>query len=97
VEVGGVAVKKPAMLVGPDAQLAVSGREVDYISRGAVKLGAALDHFALEPKGRIALDVGASTGGFTQMLLERGAIRVYAVENGSNQLHQKLAGDARVI
>jgi 23S rRNA (cytidine1920-2'-O)/16S rRNA (cytidine1409-2'-O)-methyltransferase len=67
-----------------------------YVSRGGVKLAAALDHFALSPEGRVCLDVGASTGGFTQVLLERGASHVYAVDVGHGQLHPKLASDARV-
>ena len=68
-----------------------------YVSRGGVKLAAALDHFGLSPEGRVCLDVGASTGGFTQVLLERGAKRVYAVDVGHGQLHAKLAADRRVI
>ena len=67
-----------------------------YVSRGGVKLAAALDHFMLSPEGRVCLDIGASTGGFTQVLLERGAARVYAVDVGHSQLHAKLAADARV-
>ena len=67
-----------------------------YVSRGGVKLAAALDRFALSPAGRVCLDIGASTGGFTQVLLERGAARVYAVDVGHGQLHAKLRADARV-
>lgn len=67
-----------------------------YVSRGGVKLAAALDHFALSPEGRVCLDVGASTGGFTQVLLERGATCVYAVDVGHEQLHAKLSADPRV-
>jgi 23S rRNA (cytidine1920-2'-O)/16S rRNA (cytidine1409-2'-O)-methyltransferase len=67
-----------------------------YVSRGGVKLAAALDHFDLSPEGRICLDVGASTGGFTQVLLERGALRVYAIDVGHRQLHHKIAADPRV-
>ncbi|HZP71149.1 MAG TPA: TlyA family RNA methyltransferase [Pseudolabrys sp.] len=61
-----------------------------YVSRGGVKLAAALDHFGFDPKGRVCLDVGASTGGFTQALLQHGALRVYAVDVGHGQLHQRL-------
>ena len=67
-----------------------------YVSRGGVKLAAALDHFALSPEGRVCLDLGASTGGFTQVLLERGATHVYAVDVGHDQLHAKLRSDPRV-
>jgi len=68
-----------------------------YVSRGGVKLAAALDHFSLSPEGRVCLDIGASTGGFTQVLLERGAARVYAIDVGHAQLHAKLRADPRVI
>ena len=68
-----------------------------YVSRGGVKLAAALDHFSLSPEGRICVDIGASTGGFTQVLLERGAARVYAIDVGHGQLHAKLRSDPRVI
>src|SRR5260370_9398276 len=61
-----------------------------FVSRGGVKLAAALDHFGFDPAGQICLDVGASTGGFTQVLLARGAKRVYAVDVGRDQLHRKL-------
>jgi 23S rRNA (cytidine1920-2'-O)/16S rRNA (cytidine1409-2'-O)-methyltransferase len=67
-----------------------------YVSRGGVKLAAALDHFALSPEGRVCLDLGASTGGFTQVLLERGATHVYAVDVGHDQLHAKVRSDPRV-
>src|SRR5262249_32262480 len=68
-----------------------------YVSRGGVKLAAALDHFALSPEQRVALDIGASTGGFSQLLLERAATRVYALDGGHGQLHPKIKGDHRVI
>jgi 23S rRNA (cytidine1920-2'-O)/16S rRNA (cytidine1409-2'-O)-methyltransferase len=68
-----------------------------YVSRGGVKLASALDHFGFDPKGRICLDVGASTGGFTQVLLERGAAHVTAVDVGSGQLHQSLRARPEVI
>jgi 23S rRNA (cytidine1920-2'-O)/16S rRNA (cytidine1409-2'-O)-methyltransferase len=68
-----------------------------YVSRGGVKLSAALDQFGLSSDGRVCLDVGASTGGFTQVLLERGALRVYAVDVGHGQLHPKLRSDPRVV
>jgi 23S rRNA (cytidine1920-2'-O)/16S rRNA (cytidine1409-2'-O)-methyltransferase len=68
-----------------------------YVSRGGVKLAAALDHFRLDVSGRICLDVGASTGGFTQVLLERGARRVYAVDVGHDQLHPSLRGRTEIV
>lgn len=68
-----------------------------YVSRGGLKLVGALDHFQLDPKDRVGLDLGASTGGFTDVLLQRGARRVYAVDVGHNQLHNKLRQDDRVI
>ena len=67
-----------------------------YVSRGGVKLAAALDYFRFDPRGRICLDVGASTGGFTQVLLERGARRIYAVDVGRGQLHPSLRGRSDV-
>jgi 23S rRNA (cytidine1920-2'-O)/16S rRNA (cytidine1409-2'-O)-methyltransferase len=71
--------------------------EHPYVSRGGVKLAAALDHFALDVSGRVCLDVGASTGGFTEVLLARGARRVYAIDVGSGQLHPRLHGRNDVL
>lgn len=68
-----------------------------WVSRGGVKLAAALDSFGIDPAGRVCLDVGASTGGFTQVLLARGAARVYAVDVGHGQIHADVAGDARAV
>lgn len=85
------------MLVEPGAAVRLVSGPADYVSRGALKLRAALDSFMLSPSGRIALDVGASTGGFTEVLIEREARRVYAVENGHGQLHPRLAADPRVV
>jgi 23S rRNA (cytidine1920-2'-O)/16S rRNA (cytidine1409-2'-O)-methyltransferase len=69
----------------------------EHVGRGAVKLAGALDAFGLSPHGRIAVDVGASTGGFTETLLARGASRVYAVDVGRNQMHEKMRNDPRVV
>ncbi len=69
----------------------------EHVSRGAIKLAGALDRFGIDPRGRVAVDVGASTGGFTQTLLDRGAVRVYAVDVGRAQLHERLRADARVV
>lgn len=97
VRIDGEVAHKPAMSVRKEQSIAVDADAAAQVSRGAVKLAAALDRFVLRPAGRIALDVGASTGGFTQVLLERGAARVYAVDVGRGQLHASLARDARVV
>jgi 23S rRNA (cytidine1920-2'-O)/16S rRNA (cytidine1409-2'-O)-methyltransferase len=95
VSVDGRTVAKPAFKVGADADLAIEG-ESRYVSRSALKLVAALDAFAVDPAGRLALDVGASTGGFTQVLLERGAREVIALDVGHGQLAAVVRGDRRV-
>ena len=68
-----------------------------YVSRAGVKLAAALDHFGFDPRGRVCLDVGASTGGFTQVLMQRGAARIYAVDVGRGQLHESLRGRPEIV
>ncbi len=88
---------KPGALVAPDAELAVSPEACLYVSRGGEKLEAALDAFGFDPKGRVALDIGASTGGFSDVLIARGAAKVYAVDVGSGQLHAKLRVNPKVI
>jgi len=92
-------VDKPGMLIALDAQcrLALAPNELKYASRGGLKLEKALDTFHLDPSGRVALDVGASTGGFTDCLLQRGAKRVYAVDVGHGQLAWNLRNDPRVV
>lgn len=97
VSVGGVTALKPGALLDPGASLTVAADASPFVSRGGLKLAAALDAFRLDPKGRIALDIGASTGGFTEVLLERGAARVFAVDVGRDQLHATLRGDPRVV
>jgi 23S rRNA (cytidine1920-2'-O)/16S rRNA (cytidine1409-2'-O)-methyltransferase len=97
VSVGGVTALKPGLMVAPDSNLAVSAGASPFVSRGGLKLAAALDRFGLDPKGRIALDIGASTGGFTDVLLARGAARIFAVDVGRDQLHPKLRHDAKVV
>jgi 23S rRNA (cytidine1920-2'-O)/16S rRNA (cytidine1409-2'-O)-methyltransferase len=82
--------------VDPEAALEVRGQPHPYVSRGGLKLEKALDHFSIPVAGRVALDVGASTGGFTDLLLQRGAAKVYAVDVGTNQLAWKLRSDPRV-
>lgn len=98
VRVAGRAAAKPAESVADDAELAVAALpETRYVSRAALKLAHALDHFRIAPEGKVALDLGASTGGFTQVLLERGAARVYAVDVGHGQLAAPLLDDERVV
>ncbi len=80
-----------------DAAVEVRGRDHPWVSRGGVKLVHALDHFEIDPNGWVALDIGASTGGFTDVLLTRGARRVYAVDVGHGQLAWKLRQDPRVV
>jgi 23S rRNA (cytidine1920-2'-O)/16S rRNA (cytidine1409-2'-O)-methyltransferase len=96
VRVDGQPATKAGASVADEARIeVVPGPE--HVGRGAVKLAGALDAFQLSPAGRVALDVGASTGGFTETLLTRGALRVYAVDVGRGQLHEKLRQDPRVI
>jgi len=90
-------VEKPGERLAEDAPLSLTGTAIPYVSRGGLKLAHALDHFALDVKASIALDVGASTGGFTEPLLARGAKRVYALDVGRGQLHPRLKADARVV
>ncbi|HEV7663960.1 MAG TPA: TlyA family RNA methyltransferase [Chloroflexota bacterium] len=97
VTVDGAAATRPAQSVLLEATVAVVERGPEYVSRGAFKLEKALDQWAIDPAGKVALDVGASTGGFTDLLLRRGAVRVYAVDVGYGQLHYKLRNDPRVI
>src|SRR5579863_7416689 len=87
----GVRVRKASEEISSSADI-VAEAEHPYVSRGGVKLAAALDHFSLDVKGRVCLDVGASTGGFSEVLTVRGARRVYAVDVGREQLHAKLRG-----
>jgi 23S rRNA (cytidine1920-2'-O)/16S rRNA (cytidine1409-2'-O)-methyltransferase len=89
-------VDKAGDLLRPDQPLDVRGQDHPWVSRGGLKLDHALRHFALDPTGRIALDIGASTGGFTDVLLARGAARVHAVDVGHGQLAWKLRNDPRV-
>lgn len=90
-------VDKAGELLAGDAPIAVRGRDHPWVSRGGLKLAHALDHFAIDPTGRVALDIGASTGGFTDVLLTRGARRVYAADVGHGQLAWKLRQDPRVV
>ena len=96
VKVGGAPANKPGQNVKQDAEITVDGPDHPYVSRGGVKLAGALDQFSLEPGGLKCLDVGASTGGFTDCLLQRGAVFVTAVDVGYGQMAWKLRQDERV-
>ena len=91
-----VAVRKSSEEIPVDARIEARAAH-PYVSRGGIKLTAALDHFGFDAGGKICLDVGASTGGFTQALLERGAARVYAVDVGRGQLHESLRARPQVV
>lgn len=99
VYVGDRLVDKPGTLVPPNVQCRIAevAPELKYVSRGGLKLEKALDAFQLDPQGKVAIDVGSSTGGFTQCLLERGATRVYAIDVGHGQLAWTLRNDPRVV
>jgi 23S rRNA (cytidine1920-2'-O)/16S rRNA (cytidine1409-2'-O)-methyltransferase len=88
---------KPGRIVAPDTPIEVRAPRPPYASRGGLKLAHGLDWFGVDPAGMVALDVGASTGGFTDVLLQRGAVRVYAVDVGHAQLDWRLRNDPRVV
>jgi 23S rRNA (cytidine1920-2'-O)/16S rRNA (cytidine1409-2'-O)-methyltransferase len=88
---------KPGQGVAPDIALELRGPSSPYVSRGGIKLAHGLDHFGIDHKGMVALDLGASTGGFTDVLLQRGAARVYAVDVGHGQLDWRLRNDPKVV
>ncbi len=90
-------VDKPGQTLPEDAAIEVRGRDHPWVSRGGIKLAHGLDHFGWDVAGAVAIDVGSSTGGFTDVLLSRGAARVYAIDSGTNQLAWKLRQDPRVI
>ena len=96
VMVGDRKVEKPGQQVAEDAEIILKGRDHPWVSRGGIKLAHALTHFGLDPSGAIAMDIGSSTGGFTDVLLTHGAERVFAVDSGTNQLAWKLRQDPRV-
>ncbi len=89
--------EKPGQRIAADAPLTVRGADHPWVSRGGVKLAHGLDHFGIDVAGLAALDLGASTGGFTEVLLERGAARVHAVDVGHGQLAWSLRNDPRVV
>lgn len=90
-------IDKAGQALAPDAALEVRGKDHPWVSRGGIKLAHALDHFGWDVAGAVALDVGSSTGGFTDVLLARGAAKVFAIDVGTNQLAWKLRQDPRVI
>ncbi|HEX9790048.1 MAG TPA: TlyA family RNA methyltransferase [Kiloniellales bacterium] len=94
---GETRINKPGQLLAADAALGVRGRDHPWVSRGGLKLAQGLAAFAIDPADLVCLDVGASTGGFTDVLLTHGAAKVYAVDVGKGQLDWKLRGDARVV
>ena len=97
VTVDGEAATRPGQSVADDARVELRETGPSYVSRGALKLAAALDQWHVEVAGKTAIDVGASTGGFTDVLLQRGARRVYTVDVGYGQLHYRLRNDPRVV
>lgn len=97
VEADGAVVRKPSFEVDENTELVVRGEDHPFVGRGGVKLEAALENFGIDPAGRICADIGASTGGFTDCLLRRGAEKVYAVDAGHGQLDPALREDGRVV
>lgn len=97
VAVDGVVIAKPGQIVDADATVALVKDYCPWVSRAGLKLAHALDRFGLSPRGATVLDLGASTGGFTEVCLERRARRVYAVDVGHGQLHERLRDDPRVV
>ena len=95
--VGDRKIDKAGQQLADDAEISVKGRDHPWVSRGGIKLDHALTHLGWDVSGAVAIDVGSSTGGFTDVLLGRGAARVYAVDSGTNQLAWKLRQDERVV
>ncbi|MDF0658114.1 MULTISPECIES: TlyA family RNA methyltransferase [Rhizobium] len=96
VRIAGQVVTKAGALIGDDANIEIDDPAQDYVSRAALKLASALEHFRLDPAGHRCLDIGASTGGFTEVLLQRGAAHVTAIDVGHGQMHPRIAADPRV-
>jgi 23S rRNA (cytidine1920-2'-O)/16S rRNA (cytidine1409-2'-O)-methyltransferase len=97
VRIDGVAAERASLMVGPEARIELADPASSYVSRAALKLVAGLDHFGYDPAGETILDLGTSTGGFAEVLLRRGAGRIYGVDVGHGQLHPRLAAEARLI
>jgi len=94
--VGETKIAKPGQQIASDAPLEVRGRDHPWVSRGGIKLAHAIEHFGLDVSGAVAMDIGSSTGGFTDVMLQGGAAHVFAVDSGTNQLAWKLRQDERV-
>ncbi|MBR2431740.1 MAG: TlyA family RNA methyltransferase, partial [Clostridia bacterium] len=91
-------ITKPSYDLDPETkEIEVTGKPYEYVSRGGVKLEGALDHFKVEVNGLVAADIGSSTGGFTDCLLRRGAKKVFAIDSGTNQLHESLRNNEKVV
>ncbi len=97
VRINGAVATKPSEGVHPDTNISIDGDAHPFVSRGGTKLDAALRRFDIDPAGKTCLDLGASTGGFTDVLLRAGAAKVYAVDVGTGQLAPEIAGDPRVV
>ena len=97
VYIGETKAQKPGQQIAEDTDISVRGSDHPWVSRGGIKLAHALDDFSIDVTDKVAIDVGSSTGGFTDVLLTRGAARVFAVDSGTNQLAWKLRQDPRVI
>ncbi|MBI3815716.1 MAG: TlyA family RNA methyltransferase, partial [Nitrospinae bacterium] len=97
VKVDGIPINKAGVLVNEDSEIEFTGKDMPYVSRGGLKLEKAIREFGINVKDKVAIDVGASTGGFTDCLLQYGAKKVYAVDVGYGQLAWKLRNDPRVI
>lgn len=95
--IGDTKASKAGLQIADDAEISVKGSDHPWVSRGGIKLAHALDEFGIRVTGMVAMDVGSSTGGFTDVLLTHGAARVYAVDSGTNQLAWKLRQDERVV
>ena len=90
-------VDKAGEMINPDAKVEVRGHDIGYVSRGGLKLEKAMQVFPMRPDGKVCMDIGASTGGFTDCMLQNGAQKVYAVDVGKEQLHERMRRDPRVI
>ncbi|MCL5062670.1 MAG: TlyA family RNA methyltransferase [Nitrospiraceae bacterium] len=95
--VDGITVTKAGAMVNVDAHIELKGEDIPYVSRGGLKLEAAIKHFSISMKDKIAMDVGSSTGGFTDCMLQHGAKRVYCIDVGYGQLAWKLRQDSRIV